>query len=152
MSGENNMLTYNEILQLLQNSWEIKSVEERLKNDRKSLVDEIIQIIHEKVLFQSITILSCSNRNRKPLLYDGIKKRCVGGVGGLCYDLATFTWSLFRALGLSVQMLSATVTTTLTEPNNHTIVCIYGLENESDVHLVECGCGFATLRSISLNF
>ena len=152
MSGENKMFTYNEVLQLLQNSWEIKSVEERLKNERKCLVDEIIQIIHEKVLFQSITILSSSNRNRKPLLYDEIKKRCVSGVGGLCYDLATFTWSLFRALGLSVQMLSATVTGALTEPNNHTIVCIYGLENVSDVHLVECGSGFATLRSISLKF
>ena len=152
MSEDKKMFTYSEALQLLQNSWEITNVEDRLKNNRKSLVDEIIQIVHEKVPFQSITILSSSDRNTKPLLNNEIKKRCVSGVGGLCYDLATFAWSLFRALGFTVQMLSATVTSTLTAPNNHAIVCIFGLENESDVHLVDCGSGFATLRSISLNF
>ena len=152
MSEEKKMFTYSEALQLIQKSWEIKSVEERLKNDRKSLVDEIIQIIHEKLPFQSITILCSSDRNNSPLLYNEIKKRCVSGVGGLCYDLATFTWSLFRALGLTVRMLSATVTVTCITPNDHTIVCIYGLENEGDVHLVDCGFGYANIRSISLNF
>ena len=152
MSEEKMMFTHSEALQLLRISWEIENVEERLKNDRKSLVDDIIQTIHEKVTFQSITILSNSGKNSGPLLYDKIKKRCVSGVGGLCYDLATFAWSLLWALGFTVQMLSATATSTRIVPNSHAIVCIYGLENESDVHLIDCGSGFATLRSISLNF
>ena len=152
MSDEKKMFTYSEALQLLQNSWGVKNVEDRLKNDRKSLVDEIIQIIHEKVPFQNITILSSSDRNTRPLLHNDIRERCVSGVGGLCYDLATFVWSLFWALGFTVQMLSATSTVNCIVPNNHTIVCIYGLENESDVHLIDCASGFATLRSISLNF
>lgn len=153
ISQENKMFTYKEALELLQNSWGIKHFEERLKNDRKNLVDEIVQVTHENVPFQSITVLSNSGRNNR-LFYDEIKERCVSGVGGLCYELAPFTWSLFKALGFSVQMLTSTGTSTLTAPNNHALLLIYGLESESesDVHLVDCGSGFPTFRAISLKF
>ena len=44
MPQGNEMFTYNEAVELLQNSWAVKNVEKRLKNDRKNLVDEIVQL------------------------------------------------------------------------------------------------------------
>jgi hypothetical protein len=79
MPQGNEMFTYNEAVELLQNSWAVKNVEKRLKNDRKNLVDEIVQIIHEKVAFQSVTLLSSANIHKRPT-YDEIKERCVSGV------------------------------------------------------------------------
>ena len=151
MSQENKMFTYNESLELLQNSWGIKNFEERLRNDRKNLLDEIVQVIQENVAFQSITLLSASDRNNQPS-HDEIKERCVSGIGGLCCELALFAWGLLKAVGFSVQMLSSTVTSTVTSPNNHALLLVYGLENESDVHLVDCSSGCPTFRAVSLKF
>lgn len=147
------MFTYNEAKDLLEKSWGIKNFEERLKNDRKNLVDEIVQVIHENVAFQSISLLSDSaaDRNKRPS-YEKIKERCVSGVGGLCCEMAPFTWGLFKALGFSVQMLNSTVTTTMTSLNNHAFMLIHGLENQTDVHLVDCGTGFPTFHAVSMNF
>ena len=151
MSQENNMFAYSEAVDLLQNSWGVRKIEERLTNGRKDLLDEIVRVIHENVAFQSITVLSSSDRNT-PISYENIKKRCVSGVGVLCYDIASFTKGLLKALGFPVQMLSSTVTATLTAPNNHALLLTYDLENKGDVHLVDCGTGFPTFRAISLKF
>ena len=148
---ESEMFTYREVVDLLQNSWGIENFEERLRNDRKKLADEIVQVIHEKVAFQSISLLSSADKHRQPT-YEEIKERCVRGIGGLCCDMTPFTWGLFQALGFSVQMVSSVVTSTLTAPNNHMLLLINGFEAKSDVHLVDCGTGFATFRTISLNF
>ncbi|XP_028397759.1 uncharacterized protein LOC114521490 [Dendronephthya gigantea] len=151
MDQEKEMFTYNEAKDLLKESWRIKNFEERLKNDRKNLVDEIVQVIHENVAFQSISMLSTSDRNKRPSNKE-IKERCVLGVGGLCCELAPFTWGLFKALGFSVKMLNSRVTSTMTTPNNHALVLIFGLENQTDIHLIDCGTGFPTFRAISINF
>ena len=144
------MFTFKEAVELLRDAWEVKDVERRLKNDRKKLADEIVQVIHENVAFQNVILLS-SDINKLPT-YAEIKERCISGVGGLCCDIAPFTWSLFKALGFSVRMVSSVVTSILTAPNNHVLLLIDGLENETDVHLVDCGTGFPNFRTISLNF
>ncbi len=66
--------------------------------------------------------------------------------------MAPFTWGLFKALGFSVRMLPSVVTSSHSAPNNHVLLLINGLENGTDVHLVDCGTGFPTFRTISLNF
>ncbi len=66
--------------------------------------------------------------------------------------MAPFTWGLFKALGFSVRMLPSVVTGSHSAPNNHVLLLINGLENGTDVHLVDCGTGFPTFRTISLNF
>ena len=147
--GEQEMFTYDEVVDFLKNSWGVENCEERLKNDRKNLADEIVQVVHEKVAFQSISHLSSADKHKRPT-YDEIKRRCMKGIGGLCCDIAPFTWGLFKALGFSVRMVSALVTSTA--PNKHVLLLIYGLESESDVHLVDCGTGFGTFHVISLNF
>lgn len=143
------MFTYNEAVELLQSSWGVRNFEERLKNDRKNFADEIVRVIHGNVAFQSVTVLD--DIHKRPT-YDEIKERCVSGIGGLCCDMALFTWGLFKALGFSVRMVPSVVTGNHTAPNNHVLLLIDGIENESDLHLVDCGTGFPTFRTISLNF
>ncbi|CAB4044003.1 arylamine N-acetyltransferase 1-like, partial [Paramuricea clavata] len=105
-------------VELLQSSWGVRNFEERLKNDRKNLADEIVRVIHENVAFQSVTVLD--DIHKRPTL-------------------------------LSTKVPSV-VTGNHTAPNNHVLLLIDGIENESNLHLVDCGTGFPTFRTISLNF
>ena len=151
MASEKEMFTYIEAVHLLQNSWGVRNVKERLRNEQKDLADEIVRVIHEKVAFQNVVLLSSPDINKRPT-YDEIKERCISGIGGLCCDMAPFTWGLFKALGFSVRMVSSVVTGSQTAPNNHVLLLIDGLEKESDVHLIDCGTGCPTFRAVSLNF
>ncbi|XP_046842881.1 uncharacterized protein LOC124436928 isoform X2 [Xenia sp. Carnegie-2017] len=129
------------------------NVEERLKSDKKNLVDEIIICIHEYIPFQSISVLSKSSEERNIILRnEQIKEICFTGEGGLCYVMASFCLMLFGALGFSVRLISSTVTSNRSTIDSHTFVVIDGLEYENDIHLVDCGLGFPTFRAISLNF
>ena len=146
-------ITYKEALELLETRWRVVNVVQRLKSDRKNLVDEIIICIHEYVPFQSISVLSKSSEERNIMLTnEQIKEVCFAGEGGLCYVIASFCWMLFSALGFSVRLISSTLTSTKCFIDSHTLVLIYGLEYETDIHLVDCGVGFPIFRAISLNF
>lgn len=139
-------------VEFLQSSWGVKNVEERLENDRKNLLDEIVRLILANVPFQSITFMATPSEQRKRPTYEEIKKRCMKGVGGLCYSLNTFTWQLLKGLGFSAKLALSTVTSTVASPNNHLIILVSGVQKENDLYLVDCGTGFPIFRTVPLNF
>lgn len=146
------MFTKAEAVAFLQNSWDIQKVEERLKNDRKRLIEEVVIQIQSRVPFQNITLMAAPlEQRRRPNVKD-IKQACMKGVGGLCYSLNVFTWGLLQGLGLHVQLCPATCTTSVTYPNNHLFVLVRDLEANGDLHLIECGVGVPTFQVVSLNF
>ena len=63
-----------------------------------------------------------------------------------------FSWGLLKGVGFDAYCTRATVTSTVTSPDNHAIVLIKDLEQEGDLHLVDCGTGFPILRAVSLDF
>ena len=151
MSQERSVFTYAEATELLL-GWGIKGIQDRLKDDRKNLVDEIIQVIFEKVPFQCVTLMACPVEERRQPSYDEIKASCVSMVGGVCYEIAPFTYRLLNALGFSVQMLGSNVTSKMNTANDHVVLLLRGLEKTNDVHLVNCGSAYPMFRAISLNF
>ncbi|XP_028406155.1 uncharacterized protein LOC114528676 [Dendronephthya gigantea] len=151
-ASEKDMFTQEEAVEFLQTSWKIKDVLKRMKTDRKNLVDEIVTQILAKVPFQSIHLVAAKAEERKRPPFEEIRKKCTSGVGGLCYEINTFTWALLKGLGFNVHRQRSTVTSTVTSPDNHAVVLISGLEQDGDLFLVDCGTGFPVCRSVSLDF
>ena len=76
------MFRYHEALSLLRDSWGVENVEERLRSDRKCLLDQIVTVIQEKTLFQTISVIAQSPDHVERPSFDEIKQRCLSGVGG----------------------------------------------------------------------
>ena len=150
MQGD--MFTQEEIVEFLQKSWKIKDVLKRMKTDRKNLADEIVIQILVNVPFQSITMVAANQQDRNRPSYEEVKKRCTTGIGGICYELNTFTWGVLKGVGFNAFLARSTVTSTVTSPENHAIVLISGLEQEGDLYLADCGTGFPIFRVVSLDF
>ena len=146
------MFSKNTAVEFLHSSWGVKNVEERLENDRKNLLDEIVRLTLANVPFQSITFMATPSEQRKCPTYEEIKKNGMQGIGGLCYSLNTFVWLLLKGLGFSAKLALSTVTSTVTSPNNHFIVLVSDVEKKNDLSLVDCGTGFPIFRAVSLNF
>ena len=91
------------------------------------------------------------SQRRRPTLAE-IKSCCTGGVGGLCYTLNIFTFSLLTALGYDCALCHATCTSTVKKEDNHIFVVVRNLDRDGDSYLVETGLGFPTFRAVSLDF
>lgn len=146
------MFSQQEAVTFLESKWGAQQVEERLVTDRKNLLDEVVILIQINLPFQSITLMSVPPNERRRPSVDTIKSECLDGIGGLCYNLNVFAWGILKALGFSVRLCPATVTSTVTHPDNHVIILVNDLEQKGDLHLVECGIGSPTFRAVSLNF
>ncbi|KAK7478436.1 hypothetical protein BaRGS_00030282 [Batillaria attramentaria] len=146
------MFTKQEAVEFLQMKWGVERVEERLLNDRRNLLEEVTVLIQTQVPFQSITLMATPPEQRRRPSVETIKRECMAGIGGLCYNLNVFGWGLLKALGYSVQLCPATCTSTVTSPDNHVVILLNNLENDGDLHLLEFGVGFPTFRAVSLNF
>ena len=146
------MFSKNTAVEFLESSWGVKNIEERLENDQKNLLDELVQHILANVPFQGITYMATPSEQRKLPTYEDIKKRCMQGIGGLCYSLNTFTWQLLKGLGFSAKRAVSTVTSTVTSPNNHLIILVSDVQKKNDLYLVDCGTGFPIFHAVSLNF
>lgn len=145
------MFSKKEAIIFLQNSLGVKDVEKRLERDRKNLLDEIISGILANVPFQSITLMTSSDKRKRPSL-ENVKKDCMAGIGGLCYTVNSFTWFLLKGLGFSGRLAQSTVTSTVTSLNNHLIILVNDLEESGDLYLVDCGTGFPIFRAVPLDF
>ncbi|CAB4026525.1 arylamine N-acetyltransferase 1-like, partial [Paramuricea clavata] len=149
---EKDMFTQEEAVEFLQNSWKIKNVLDRMKTDRKNLADEIVTQILAKVPFQSISLVAAKPEDRNRPSFEDIKARCTTGIGGLCSEMNTFTWGLLKGVGFDICLAPSTVTSTITAPENHAILLLRGLEQDGDLYLADCGMGFPTFRTVSLDF
>ena len=77
--SQGDMFSQQEAVQFLQNSWSIKDVLKRLKNDRKNLVDEIVVQILARIPFQSIALMAKPAEERNCPTYEEIKARGKSG-------------------------------------------------------------------------
>ena len=149
------MLTRNDAVQFLENSWGINDVESQLKTDREMFLNRLIRIMHERVPFQLLSALrdlSLILNKEKRMVYTikEINEMCMSGLGGNCGVLNTFTWQILKSLGYSAHLCGCIIPNTII--STHLAVIVKDLVNPGDVHLVECGCGQPTFQAISLNF
>ena len=147
------MLTREVAIQFLQNSWKINDVELRLKTDRESFLNKLIQTFYERVPFQllSLFILTSLPPNEREIpSLEQIDKVCMSGLGGSCGVICVFAYRLLKALGYSAHLCGTILTTT--GISVHLTVIVKDLVNTGDVHLVDCGLGLPSFRAISLNF
>ena len=149
------MLTRDEAVQFLGNSWGVNDVESQLKTDREMFLNRVIQIIRERVPFQLLSTfrdLSLILNKQKRMVYTTkeINEMCMSGLGGNCAVLNAFTWQILKVLGYSAHLCGCIVPNTII--STHLTVIVKDLVNPGDIHLVECGCGHPTFKVISLNF
>ena len=147
------MFTKKEAVDFLERSWGVKTVEKKLRSDRKHFLEEIILVIRGRVPFQLLTfsemLLIPPLKRIFPSLESG-KKDCMSGHGGSCVMINSFTVTLLEALGFSTRLCFAAGSTTIIV--NHVVVLVEDLEKEGDLHLVDCGLVLPSFRAISLNF
>jgi hypothetical protein len=149
------MLTRNEAVQFLENSWKMNDVESQVKTDKEMFLNSLIRTMYERVPFQ---ILSCFRdmslilNKKKKMVYTvkEINEMCMSGLGGNCSITSTFAWQILKALGYSVHLCGVTITSLVT--NHHLALIVKDLVNPGDMHLVDCGLGQPVFKAISLNF
>ena len=150
------MLTRDDAVQFLENSWGINDVESQLKTDRDMFLNRLIRTMLEKVPLQLLSAfrdLSLILNNQKRMVYTikEINEMCMSGLGGNCGVLNTFTWQILKVFGYSAHLFGGVIPSTII--STHLAVIVKDLVNPGDVHLVECGSGHApTFKAISLNF
>uniref|UniRef100_A0A0B7AMS0 arylamine N-acetyltransferase n=1 Tax=Arion vulgaris TaxID=1028688 RepID=A0A0B7AMS0_9EUPU len=146
------MFTREESLKFLSENLEIDNVEQRLQNDRRSLLDEIATNIQTHLPFQNLRLLSeVPEKRHRPSLQE-IKADILSGVGGLCFNLNIAAYFLLKAIGFKATIAHATCTSSVIFPNNHVVVYVDDVERTGDKFLIEVGFGFPTFRAVSLNF
>ena len=149
------MLTRNEAIHFLQDSWKMNDVELQLKADREMFLNRLIQTMYAKVPFQLLTaskeISSMLNKQKNaPYTIKKVNEMCMSSLGGGCNVMGTFTWQLLSVLGYSAHLCRVLITSSGT--NIHLAVIVKDLVNPGDIHMVDCGFGQPTFRAISLNF
>ena len=142
------MFTKKEAVDFLERSWGVKTVEKKLRSDRKHFLEEIILVIRGRVPFQFLTL--CPMLLIPPLKrifpsLESMKEDCMTGHGGNCTIINFFTVTLLEALGYSARMCIATFYSTII--NNHAVVLVEDLEKKGDLHLVDCGIFFPSFRA-----
>ncbi|CAG5119774.1 unnamed protein product [Candidula unifasciata] len=146
------MFTKEEAVKFFTENLDISNVEQRLKTDRRSLLDEIATNIQTHLPFQNLKLLSeVPEKRRRPSL-DEIKADLLSGIGGLCFNLNIATYFLLKAAGFKATIVHATCTSSVLFPNNHVVVYVEDVEKNGDKFLIEVGFGFPTFRAISLDF
>ncbi|XP_028406147.1 uncharacterized protein LOC114528670 [Dendronephthya gigantea] len=149
------MLTKEEAIKFLEDSWQMKDVAEELLNDREKFLNKLMVTIHERVPFQTLFVrnlafmLQEKQASKFPTL-DEVDHTCMSGNGGNCTFINLFISRLLEALGLSTSVSLAVVTSNVF--NSHLIVIVKDLINVGDRHLIDGGLGLPTFQAISLNF
>ena len=149
------MLTRNEAVQFLQNSWKMNDVELQLKADKVIFLNRFIRTMYGKVPFQLLTaseaISSMLNKQKdEAYTLKKVNEMCMSSLGGGCNVMATFTWQLLSVLGYSAHLCRVLITSSGT--NIHLAVIVKDLVNSGDIHMVDCGLGQPSFSAISLNF
>lgn len=146
------MFTQREAVTLLEDHWGVQNVEKRLKDDRHSLLDDIVTSVQAKVPFQNLSLMAVPTSERKRPTRCEIKRDCISGLGGICYTVNNFTFNLLKALTYDVALCNATCTAKIKTENNHIFVLVRNLDRPGDSFLVETGLGFPTFKAINLDF
>ncbi|BFZ20185.1 hypothetical protein BsWGS_23224 [Bradybaena similaris] len=146
------MFTREEAVKFLTENLNIPNVEQRLKSDRKNLLDEIATNIQTHLPFQNLKLLSEVPEKRHRPSLDEIKADLMSGIGGLCFNLNIATYFLLKAAGFKASLAHGTCTSSVIFPDNHVVVYVEDVETSGDKFLVEVGFGFPTFRAVSLNF
>jgi hypothetical protein len=147
------MLTREEAIQFLQNSWKMNDVELQLTTDRESFLNKLIPTFYERVPFQlliSFILTSLPPNEQEIPSLEQIDKVCMSGLGGSCSVISVFAYRLLEALGYSAHLCGTSATTT--GIHLHLTVIVKDLVNTGDIHLVDCGLGQPSFQTISLNF
>ena len=149
------MMTRDEAVQFLENSWGMNDVESQLKTDREMFLNRVIRAMHERVPFHLLSAFRdlsfiLNKQNRMVYTIKEINEMCMSGLGGNCAVLNTFTWQILKVLGYSAHLCGCTIPSAV--DRTHLAVIVKDLVNPGDIHFVECGSGLPTFKAISLNF
>ena len=149
------MLTRNDAVQFLENSWGMNDVESQVKADKEMFLNKLTRTIYEKLPFQILFAfkdLSLMLDKQKSMVYNlkEINEMCMSGLGGNCSIISTFIWQILKGLGYSAHLCGCIVTSLVT--NHHLVLIVKDLVSPGDVHLVDGGLGQPMFRPISLNF
>ncbi|XP_028406145.1 uncharacterized protein LOC114528669 [Dendronephthya gigantea] len=149
------MLTTEKVIKFLEDSWQMKDVAEELLNDREKFLNKLMVTIQERVPFQTLFIRNLAfmlpekQASKWPTL-DEIDHACMSGNGGNCTVINLFISRLLQALGLSISVSLAVVTSNVF--NSHLVVIVKDLINVGDRHLIDGGLGLPSFQAIPLNF
>lgn len=126
------------------------ALKRRMKENRLTVLNKLIQKFHFKVPFQNIGHLMKPYGTQDVPTLDEIREDGLNCSGGLCYTNNVFFCHLLNALGYSAHHITGTCNPK--HPNNHLVTLAYNVVRAGDKFLVDVGCGFPTLQAVPLDF
>ncbi|XP_072036931.1 arylamine N-acetyltransferase, pineal gland isozyme NAT-3-like [Amphiura filiformis] len=144
------MLSETEALWFLKYILKVTSVQEKLINDKIALLDEIINIYRQKIPFQSITVISRTDKDQHLSTMDDIKAQMLSTHGGMCYDNNVFMKHLLEVLGFEVCLNACDIK--MNNVHDHVSVLVKNLVKTGDNYYVDVGTTDPFFQAISLDF
>ena len=146
------MLSKTESSSFVRDVLKIQELETEKENNTLEFLNKIICAVFNTLPFQCLTLMAEPLEKRHRPTDEEIKSSMFLGQGGLCYSLNLFTFYLLKSLGYDVYLNTAQVLSPTTTQDDHLLVLLKNLKEDSGLHLVDVGCGIPAFQAISLDF
>ncbi|XP_071501060.1 uncharacterized protein [Diadema antillarum] len=146
--SDNAEMTMEEALWFISDVLDVTSPESRLKADRPTFLQDLIDAWKQHIPFQSVSAIAVPQQQRHLPSFEEIKKDVFAKIGGLCYVHNVFFYVFMQTLGYNVTL----VTCDISFADSHVIIMAHNLTSEGSMHMVDVGSGYPTFTAVPCDF